>query len=173
MSSFASLKTNVPPSISARIWPRPRTIAAPSSAEMICCATSIAQCASEPAMSSAHRRLSTSIEALMRRMMAAGAPANRPPHIGFAWGSAWFGTAALVLLLALSPAAPAEDEKTTLGEFIPATPPQPAPQAEFTDVDGKPARLADFKGKPIVVNLWATWCQPCLAEMPSLDRLQA
>ena len=77
-----------------------------------------------------------------------------------------------MLLIVLSVAAAATDEKLRPGEFIPATPPQPAPQAGFTDADGKPASLADFKGKPVVVNLWATWCQPCLKEMPSLDRLQ-
>jgi len=113
-------------------------------------------------------------------MIAAGLPAKRAPHIGlaggsawgFAGGSAWFGTALFVLLIVLSVAAAAADEKLRPGEFIPATPPQPAPQAGFTDADGKPANLADFKGKPVVVNLWATWCQPCLKEMPSLDRLQ-
>src|SRR5580765_7563042 len=112
----------------------------------------------------------------MRRMIAAGPPAKRPPHIGFvrfAGGSAWFGTAVLALLIVLSAAAAAADEKIRPGEFIPATPPQPAPHAGFTDADGNPASLADFKGKPAVVNLWATWCRPCLEEMPSLDRLQA
>src|SRR5712692_2941096 len=116
----------------------------------------------------------------MRRMIAAGPPAKRPPHIGFlgfSGGSAWFGTVGFALLLALmlgsSAVATAEEEKIRFGEFIPVTPPQPAPEAIFTDVDGKPASLADFKGKPAVVNLWATWCQPCLKEMPSLERLQA
>src|SRR6266849_5475865 len=116
----------------------------------------------------------------MRRMIAAGPPAKRPPHIGFlgsSGGSAWFGTVGFALLLALmlgpSAVATAEEEKIRLGEFIPVTPPQPAPEAIFTDLDGKPASLADFKGKPAVVNLWATWCQPCLKEMPSLERLQA
>lgn len=116
----------------------------------------------------------------MRRMIAAGPPAKRPPHSGlagsargFAGGSAWFGTALFALLFVLSAAAAAADEKIRPGEFIPATPPQPAPQAAFTDTAGNPASLADFKGKPVIVNLWATWCQPCLKEMPSLDRLQA
>jgi thiol-disulfide isomerase/thioredoxin len=86
-------------------------------------------------------------------------------------GSVWFGTLGLVLLLALSGGRAAEEMK--LGEFIPATPPQPAPEVAFTDANGKPASLDDFKGKPVVLNLWATWCQPCLKEMPSLDRLQA
>jgi thiol-disulfide isomerase/thioredoxin len=70
--------------------------------------------------------------------------------------------------------ATAAAEKIRLGEFIPVVPPQPAPAAAaaFTDAAGKPATLADFAGKPTIVNLWATWCQPCLKEMPSLDRLQ-
>jgi len=109
----------------------------------------------------------------MRRMTAAGPPSKRPPHSGLASGLAWFGTVAVALLFASPGAAAAEQEKIRLGEFIPATPPQPAPQAGFTDSDGNPKSLADFKGKPVVVNLWATWCQPCLKEMPSLDRLQA
>lgn len=41
----------------------------------------------------------------------------------------------------------------------------------FTDADGKPVTIADFRGKGLVVNLWATWCVPCVAEMPALDAL--
>ena len=41
----------------------------------------------------------------------------------------------------------------------------------FIAPDGKPVTLAAFKGKPLLVNLWATWCGPCVKEMPSLDRL--
>lgn len=46
-----------------------------------------------------------------------------------------------------------------------------APAAKFEDPDGGPAGLADFRGRPVLLNLWATWCAPCIAEMPTLDRL--
>jgi thiol-disulfide isomerase/thioredoxin len=46
-----------------------------------------------------------------------------------------------------------------------------APSTVFTAPGGKPVTLAAFKGKPVLVNLWATWCGPCVKEMPSLDRL--
>src|SRR5260370_34111667 len=109
----------------------------------------------------------------MRRMIAAGPPSKRPPQFGLVSRSALFGTVAVALLVALSAAAAAEEEKLRLGEFIPESAPQPAPETGFTDADGKPVIFADFKGKPLVVNMWATWCQPCLKEMPSLDRLQS
>ncbi|HEY0013812.1 MAG TPA: TlpA disulfide reductase family protein [Allosphingosinicella sp.] len=46
-----------------------------------------------------------------------------------------------------------------------------APGIQFEDPDGEPATFADFRGKPLLVNLWATWCAPCVVEMPSIDRL--
>ena len=83
---------------------------------------------------------------------------------------------AFMLLLLASPAAAAADEPSPdpvkPGEFIPASPAQPAPAVSLTDREGRPVSLAEFKGKLILVNLWATWCQPCLREMPSLERLQ-
>jgi thiol-disulfide isomerase/thioredoxin len=49
------------------------------------------------------------------------------------------------------------------------------PAAAFTlkDLNGRIHRLADYKGKVLVLNFWATWCEPCREEMPSLDRLAA
>ena len=49
------------------------------------------------------------------------------------------------------------------GEAMPAVP--------FLGPDGAPATLTGFRGRPLLVNLWATWCGPCLLELPSLDKL--
>ena len=51
--------------------------------------------------------------------------------------------------------------------------PQPPPTIGFAGADGEPRTLADFKGKTVLVNLWATWCVPCRDEMPALDKVQA
>lgn len=48
----------------------------------------------------------------------------------------------------------------------------PAGEIRFADAEGRPLALADFHGKVVLVNLWATWCPPCVAEMPALDSLQ-
>jgi thiol-disulfide isomerase/thioredoxin len=71
---------------------------------------------------------------------------------------------ALLALLVASPAA--------AFPFAP-TEPEPVPELSFLDGDGNQLSLADFRGKVVVLNLWATWCAPCRHEMPGLDRLQA
>jgi thiol-disulfide isomerase/thioredoxin len=46
-----------------------------------------------------------------------------------------------------------------------------APAQAFEDPEGAPVSLADFRGRPVLLNLWATWCGPCVVEMPTLDAL--
>jgi thiol-disulfide isomerase/thioredoxin len=47
------------------------------------------------------------------------------------------------------------------------------PDLAFEDADGKPKKLSDWRGRTVLVNLWATWCVPCRKEMPALESLQA
>jgi len=72
----------------------------------------------------------------------------------------------------------ASDEVT--GEAPPALPVktidrshkgEPAPAHSFVGADGNPANLRAFRGRPVLVNLWATWCGPCVKELPTLDAL--
>lgn len=56
--------------------------------------------------------------------------------------------------------------------LLPADPPQSLKSLAFNDPAGKPMTLADHAGKTVLLNLWATWCAPCRAEMPALDALQ-
>ena len=50
---------------------------------------------------------------------------------------------------------------------------QPTPDIELMDADNETATLADAKGKPLLVNVWATWCAPCVKELPTLEALAA
>lgn len=62
-----------------------------------------------------------------------------------------------------------------LGEmaaFVTKKTPEPLPDITFQDASGKDVTLSSFKGKTILLNLWATWCEPCREEMPALNRLQ-
>jgi thiol-disulfide isomerase/thioredoxin len=66
-------------------------------------------------------------------------------------------------------ASPGASTRTVVGW---ASAPQPLPEIRFQEDDGKPYRLSDFRGKVVLLNIWATWCAPCRKEMPALDRLQ-
>lgn len=56
--------------------------------------------------------------------------------------------------------------------FLTARAPQNLAGLAFSSPDGKPLTLADFRGRTVLLNLWATWCVPCRKEMPALDTLQ-
>jgi thiol-disulfide isomerase/thioredoxin len=76
----------------------------------------------------------------------------------------------------VGPDAVAGLEVKALFEALAIKRPEPrvmAPDVPFTDTKGQTRRLAEFRGTLVLVNFWATWCPPCLAEMPELDRLYA
>jgi thiol-disulfide isomerase/thioredoxin len=62
--------------------------------------------------------------------------------------------------------------KGEVAAMIIAAKPEPIADYAFDGPDGAPVSLASFKGKTTLLNIWATWCVPCRAEMPALDRLQ-
>jgi thiol-disulfide isomerase/thioredoxin len=76
-------------------------------------------------------------------------------------------TGAVDLAKKLAPLAHGEVAALTM-----ATAPLRLPDLSFEDADGKPKKLSDWRGKTVLLNLWATWCVPCRKEMPALDALQ-
>lgn len=85
---------------------------------------------------------------------------------------------ALLLVSALAacdrekpPEPQAEPIKESMGRVDISRRGQEMPAMPFVGPDGGPATLTQFRGKPLMVNLWATWCAPCVAEMPTLDKL--
>ena len=77
--------------------------------------------------------------------------------------------AAAVVVLASQFAAGQEPPKN----FVMHDAPKPVAAINFDDAQGRSRSLAEFKGKVVLLNIWATWCGPCRKEMPALDRLQA
>src|SRR5476651_692363 len=162
---------------------------------MIPCAPSMATCAFEPARSSAARRLSKPIDTLIACIRAPGLAEKRPPHrecpsvsdlgddmerlmarLDGRWGAiALGGLAAALYVIPGCTAKPSGDLKSLaqgqMKSLVLDDAPSPAPSTQFLDAAGKPHTLAEFKGKAVIVNLWATWCAPCVEEMPTLAKL--
>ncbi|WP_309228650.1 TlpA disulfide reductase family protein [Roseomonas sp. KE2513] len=102
----------------------------------------------------------------------------------FAFGAAVAGIAGVALILALAqvptgpqssrqPAAAASATPADRLALVPLAPPRPVPELRFVRGDGRTLALEDFRGRAVLLNIWATWCVPCRTEMPALDRLQA
>jgi peroxiredoxin len=71
----------------------------------------------------------------------------------------------IIVLLQLKDSSFNSSGKSLLGEGV------PAPNFSLPDLEGKKVSLTDFKGKVVLLNIWATWCAPCVAEMPSMEKL--
>jgi thiol-disulfide isomerase/thioredoxin len=65
-----------------------------------------------------------------------------------------------------------EPSDGTVRSFQKVSPPRAVTDFAFYDSAGHVVRLSDFRGKVVLLNLWATWCPPCIRELPALDRLQ-
>jgi thiol-disulfide isomerase/thioredoxin len=111
-----------------------------------------------------------------------GEAKGEPKAIPLKWalrGAAVLGVAGIVYIIAQASINPQREtnlKSLATGEMAKfATPVEaaPAPVTSFQDAAGAQTRIADFKGKVTVVNLWATWCGPCVIEMPTLAKLAA
>lgn len=80
-------------------------------------------------------------------------------------GRGVYTAAALAALLLVLVAWLSRDLITGIGPGV------EAPNFTVTDLQGQPVRLSDFRGKVVLINIWATWCLPCREEMPSMERL--
>ena len=111
-----------------------------------------------------------------------GEAKGEPKAIPLKWalrGVAVLGVAGIVYIIAQASINPQRETNLKslatgeMAKFVTPVEAAPAPVNSFQDPSGAPKRIADFRGKVTVVNLWATWCGPCVIEMPTLAKLAA
>jgi thiol-disulfide isomerase/thioredoxin len=145
-------------------------------------------------MSCRQSALSNGIEAFISRMIAEGPPAKRPPHIAleplFVVLSRSLKLVALGCALLLggcdresgdqaqppatqTPSAQAAAQPVQAGAIDRSHRGSALPDFQLKNAAGLELNLAALKGQPLLINLWATWCAPCVAELPQLNRLAA
>ena len=88
----------------------------------------------------------------------------------------WSAALYTLLVVGANPGAAAPDiaslREGDLRKLVVAADPAPVPEAAFETFEGAPVSLADYRGKVVLLNFWATWCAPCRKEMPALQALQ-
>lgn len=75
------------------------------------------------------------------------------------------GIAAICLMLAVAPSSHGAGDLRSWSNG-------PTPDLQLTDLAGRSHRLADYRGQVVLLNFWATWCEPCREEMPSVEQLR-
>jgi|TARA_R110002126_G_scaffold44671_7_gene127100 thiol-disulfide isomerase/thioredoxin len=135
------------------------------------------------------------MEAFISRMIDEGPSANLPPHMTLEFFVTLVMRTVLSMMLLVSLGACDRDSGEAGQEFADSKPQEDGETIEsgkgmvgkldisqrgtamvdtpFQAPDGSAVRLRDFTGKPLLVNIWATWCAPCIVEMPMLDKLAA
>lgn len=98
-------------------------------------------------------------------------PARRRHRVAGA-GCACLGLAALAACSPQAPQAPPPATAPTEAKSAAAQPADSIYDRSISDAEGKPQSLGQWKGKYLVLNFWATWCGPCVAEMPDLEKAQ-
>ena len=88
-------------------------------------------------------------------------------------GAAIIAAVALVVLYVIRSSPVHETPPAALAALMPDAAPKPLPATTFVDGRGRPQSLAAFKGRVVILNFWATWCAPCVRELPSLGHLAA
>jgi len=110
-------------------------------------------------------------------MIAAGPSAKRPPHIWLELFVRLLIACLLALTLAACDSKPQQTPQgvppESIGRVDISQRGKEMPAIPFAGPDGGPATLTQFRGKPLMINLWATWCAPCVAELPALEEMAA
>jgi thiol-disulfide isomerase/thioredoxin len=89
------------------------------------------------------------------------------------WNASWFSVACAAALLVVTASAQVGAAQEPIENLVVHNAPKSLRPIKFENEAGETRSLTDFKGKVVVLNVWATWCVPCRREMPTLDRLRA
>jgi len=118
------------------------------------------------------------MEAFISRITAAGPPPKRPPHIALELPVRLIVSLLLAFALAgcdrqkaEAPQAPVAEAEAGKG-IDRSHKSEAAPATKFKNPDGGNFNLSKFRGTPVLVNLWASWCAPCIKELPTLQELE-